>query len=212
MEVTTSPVKWTQFKGMGTSKDRHMGERASRTKVAVMDFVEDGSTELVTTIEESGVLRDYLQTQQPKGVSRLYIVEDLSRDMIEHFGQQLDIDPLFFREHINDYWWYNTRDPWVELPDLDIVARDRDFFRLTYVQPRYFKKKIDFRKARAQAGRFNVLRRLDDDSDHKALFDSEDAIVALVRSKTSLWIKPHPKEQKGDFTGRLYFYGGSATS
>ncbi|KAK9782894.1 hypothetical protein SCAR479_01237 [Seiridium cardinale] len=203
MEVTTSPIKWTQFKKLGPRKDYFLRERATRTKVAVMDFSKDGTTNLVGIIDNSDDLRDQLQKAQPEGVSRLYIVEDLSRNMIEHLGRHLDIDPLFFRDHVNDYWWYNTRDPWVELPDLDVLARDRNFFRLTYVQPRYFRDKISFQKARIQTGKFNVLRRLDDDSEHKALFDSDKAIVALVRSKTSLWIKPHPDDQEGDFTGVL---------
>ncbi|KAH8200487.1 hypothetical protein TruAng_005380 [Truncatella angustata] len=186
MEVTTSPIKWTQFKKMSAPKrDSILRERASRTNVAVMDFNEDGTAKL------------------PAGVSRLYIVEDLSRDTIEYLGRYLDIDPLFFRDHLNDYWWYNVNDPWVELPDLDVVSKDRDFFRLSYVQPRYFEDDNSFLRAKTQTGNFNVLRRLDDDRAHKALFDSDSAIVALVRSKTSLWVKPHPKTQKGNFTGVL---------
>lgn len=203
MEVTTSPVKWKQYKQLDTKKDYFRDQRAARTKVAVVDFSEDGTANLTQKINESTHLREFLQEPKPAGVSRLYIVEDLSRDMVEHFGYNLDIDPLFFREHINDYWWYNTRDPWVELPDLDIVSRDRNFFRLTYVQPRYFRDKKSLLSAKRQAGGFNVLRRLDDDSGHKALFDSDKAIVALVRSKASFWLKPHPDGQKGDFTGVL---------
>ncbi|KAI1865904.1 uncharacterized protein JN550_008162 [Neoarthrinium moseri] len=203
MEVTTSPVKWKQFKQLGPRKDFYRNERAARTKVAVVDFSPDGTVEVLPTIERSSNLCETLQEGQPSGVNRLYIVEDLSRDMIEHLGKELDIDPLFFREQINDYWWYNTRDPWVELPDLDVVARERSFFRLTYVQPRYFKEKDSFLKAKLQAGKFNVLRRLDDDSEHKALFDNDNAIVALVRSKASLWIKPRMNDEEGNFTGVL---------
>jgi hypothetical protein len=203
MEVTTSPVKWKQYKQLGTKKDYFRNQRAARTKVAVLEFSEDGTVDEVKEIYESSTLRETLQEPKPAGVSRLYVVEDLSRDMIEHLGYNLDIDPLFFREHINDYWWYNTRDPWVELPDLDIVSRERNYFRLTYVQPRYFRDKKSFSKAKRQAGSFNVLRRLDDDSEHKALFDSDNAIVALVRSKASFWLKPHEDGKEGNFTGVL---------
>jgi hypothetical protein len=83
------------------------------------------------------------------------------------------------------------------------VSRDRCFFRLSYVQPRYFKDRSTFSKAKIQAGMFNVLRRLDDDGEHKALFDEDNAIVALVRSRVSFWLKPHPAGQKGGFTGEL---------
>ena len=40
--------------------------------------------------------------------TRLFVVEDLSRDVIEAFGYHFKIDPSFFREHIVDYAWYNT--------------------------------------------------------------------------------------------------------
>ncbi|KAF3004609.1 hypothetical protein E8E14_007877 [Neopestalotiopsis sp. 37M] len=191
MEVTTSPVKWEQMKKIDVS---FRAERAARTNVAVVDFSKR-STEVVKQITQSSDLLETLQTPQPEGVHRLYVVEDLSRDMIEYLGRELDIDPLFFREHINDYLWYNTRDPWVELPDLDIVSSERNFFRLSYIQPRYFSDVHSFQDARKETGYFNVLRRLDDDGDHKALFDSDDAIVALLRSKASLWIKPQAKGQ-----------------
>jgi hypothetical protein len=203
MEVTTSPVKWEQFLKLGINMDQYRNQRAALTKVAVVDFSPDGDVEIFKRIDKSRVLLETLQEPKPPEISRLYVVEDLSRDMIEYLGRELDIDPLFFREHINDYWWYNTRDPWVELPDLDVVSRERPYFRLTYVQPRYFKDKNSFQRAKIQAGKFNVLRRLDDDSEHKALFDSDRAIVALLRSKASLWIKPQEAGTNTGFTGMI---------
>lgn len=40
--------------------------------------------------------------------TRLFVVEDLSRNVIEALGNHFKIDPSFFREHIVDYAWYNT--------------------------------------------------------------------------------------------------------
>ena len=56
--------------------------------------------------------------------ARIFIVEDLSRDVIEAFGAQYDINPLFFRSHILDFLWYNTRDPWAELQDLSHINQE----------------------------------------------------------------------------------------
>ena len=56
--------------------------------------------------------------------ARIFIVEDLSRDVIEALGAQYDIDPLFFRSHILDYLWYNTRDPWTEIQDLSHISQE----------------------------------------------------------------------------------------
>lgn len=38
----------------------------------------------------------------------LFVVEDLSREVIEILGSHFDIDPFFFRAHIDDYVSYNV--------------------------------------------------------------------------------------------------------
>lgn len=190
MEVTTSPDKWQLLRLLKSDKLTQVRkERASQTSVAAFDFVLDRPVPEELRIRSKDDLGRHLDTLPAKGATRLYVVEDLSRDVIELLGTKLDIDPLFFREHINDYTWYNTRDPWVELPDLDIVSRSRPYFRLTYMQPRYFKTQESYKEAIRQAGHFNVLRRLDVDLEHTSRFDKEEATVALVRSKVSLWIR-----------------------
>lgn len=94
---------------------------------------------------------------------RLFVVADLSSDMIEILGAQFDFDPMFFRGHISGYIWYNPRDSLIELPDLEIVSRDQSFLRIRYAQPRYFRDMRSMTKAREEVGRFNVLRRIDKD-------------------------------------------------
>ncbi|KAI1107089.1 hypothetical protein F4804DRAFT_240680 [Jackrogersella minutella] len=190
MEITTSPTKWQLIKDLPPYELAELRrERARRTKVKAIDFISGQPAPAIQHVASPEALASCLNQPPAPGATRLYIVEDLSRDVIEQLGTKLDIDPLFFREHINDYTWYNTRDPWVELPDLDIVSRSRSYFRLTYMQPRYFKTAKSFRMAQRQAGMFNVLRRLDVDSEHESLFDDKSATVALVRSKASLWIR-----------------------
>ncbi|KAI1344930.1 hypothetical protein F5Y15DRAFT_12111 [Xylariaceae sp. FL0016] len=192
MLVTTTPVKW-QLICNHPNIDRIRSERASRCHVAALDFVQGQSPPRMETINNVTRLAESLgdiKRNGTQGKTRLYVVEDLSRDVIELLGWNLDIDPLFFREQINDYQWYNTRDPWVELPDLHVVSKHRSFFYLEYMHARYFKSYELFKSAIAEAGMFNVLRRMDDDSDHGSIFDKDGAVVALVRSKTSLWIRP----------------------
>ncbi|KAK6950908.1 hypothetical protein Daesc_007436 [Daldinia eschscholtzii] len=197
MEITTSPTKWQLIKDLPPRELTELRkERAERTNIAAVDFVSGQPAPIISYIKTPGSLAESLRQPAVAGASRLYVVEDLSRDVIECLGMELDIDPLFFREHINDYTWYNTRDPWVELPDLDIVSRDRPYFRLTYNQPRYFKTPESFKEAERQAGRFNVLRRLDADDGHESPFDEKSATVALVRSKASLWIRPAKADQQ----------------
>ncbi|KAH7025914.1 uncharacterized protein B0I36DRAFT_351856 [Microdochium trichocladiopsis] len=190
MEVTTAPAKWDLLKDLD-NLDEIRDERAHRVRAAAVDFAPSAEPSIrrINDLESlDGALSD--QKALAANVHRLYVVEDLSREVIERLGFQLDIDPLFFREQISDYLWSNVQDPWVELPDLDIVSRDRPFFHLTYVQPRFFRNHAEFTEAQRDAGRFNVLRRIDDDSAHKAIFDKEGSVVALVRSKFSLWTRP----------------------
>ncbi|KAI8963719.1 hypothetical protein F5Y11DRAFT_346169 [Daldinia sp. FL1419] len=197
MEVTTSPTKWQLIRGLSPHRlNEIQTERARRTNIAAIDLISGQPAPIINYIKTPESLAQSLDQQAVPGVSRLYVVEDLSRDVVENLGTKLDIDPLFFREHINDYTWYNTRDPWVELPDLDIVSRDRPYFHLTYTQPRYFKTVEDLEEAHRQAGMFNVLRRLDSDNEHESPFDDKRATVALVRSKASLWIRPATASQQ----------------
>ncbi|KAF3765406.1 hypothetical protein M406DRAFT_229013, partial [Cryphonectria parasitica EP155] len=121
---------------------------------------------------------------------RLFVVEDLSRDVIELLGNELDIDPHFFRGHISDYSWFNTRDKWVEIPELPSIAHSRNYFTLKWMQPRRFENKEALTGARTEAGRFNVLRRLDDDKNQKDELDGKGTCFACVRSKASFWFSP----------------------
>ena len=129
--------------------------------------------------------------------ARLFVVEDLSRDVIEALGARFDVDPLFFRGHISDYMWHNTRDPWVELPDLDLVSRQRSYLHVRYVQTKYFRSEDSLKKAQWEAGGFNVLRRVDKDGNWVKDVDIPNSDVGLVRSRTSFWIRPNKSGENG---------------
>jgi hypothetical protein len=203
MQVSTAPVKWKFIKEADPSVRE---ERASRTKVAMIGFQPGKEVELKranNTAELSDILKDQAVCGSVS-FGRLFIVEDLSRDVIELLGAEFDIDPLFFREHISDYMWYNTRDPWVELPDLKVVSRTRSFFSMRYFQARYFRSRDSLERARTQSGFFNVLRRVEDDENQNPHFDSPGSMVGLVRRRASLWIRPKKSNETG-FLGKLEF-------
>jgi hypothetical protein len=130
--------------------------------------------------------------------ARLYVVEDLSSDVIELLGAEYDIDPLFFRGQISDYLWHNPRDPWMEVPSLEIMARGRSFVCAPYIQARYFRDKDSLRRARDQAGGFNVLRRIDSNHpwEERKDFDAPGSVVGFVRSKMSFWYRENKPDEK----------------
>ncbi|TKA68572.1 hypothetical protein B0A55_08899 [Friedmanniomyces simplex] len=197
MEVSCAPPKWKFIKECPTNRER----RAEQCSVCVMDF-NDGQAVSKAFFDNTTALQASLETPlqgAEKPPIRLVIAEDLSRDLVELLGSTYDIDPLFFLSHIGDYLFHNTRDRWVELPDLDVVARQRSHFNVQYLRARYFQTPELFNKAEQESGSFNVLRRLDSDRSRKrlqnTLLDVNGASVTLSRSKTSLWIKPRDNPQ-----------------
>ena len=194
MRVTTSPPKQRFL----TELDK--AERASRTKVAMLTFQQETCVSRAdySNFKELSEALGGLGESNEASV-RLLVVEDLSRDVIEALGARFDINPLFFRGHISDYMWYNTRDPWVELPDLDLTSRKRSYLHVRYVQTRYFRTERSLERAKWEAGGFNVLRRVDKDGNWVPDVDIPNSDVVLIRSRTSLWIRPNKNEEQGVF-------------
>ena len=187
MEVGTHPIKWKFI------TDEDTEARAKRTRVAMLEYSEDKKPtrkDIHSSEKLTQLLKDPAFNHNPEH-ARIFVVEDLSRDVIEAFGAQYDIDPLFFRSHIGDYLWFNTRDPWAELNDLDHIREERNFFNIRYMTPRYFRSEESIEKATKQLGLFNVLRRIEQELTWRIRKERkrDDTTVGVVRSKTSLWIR-----------------------
>ena len=195
MKVTCSPPKHRFL----LEEDKQ--ERAERVRISLLESNHHLPMKR-TDISHPRELRATLQAfDKPSPNDNIYhsvfVVEDLSRDVIEILGHHFDIDPQFFRAHINDYIWYNTRDPWIELPDLAYMAAKRDFFQMRYVQPRYFRSEESLERARTEAGGFNVLRRVDKELDTVLKLDEPGSVIGMVRSKATFWIRPKNHERQG---------------
>lgn len=82
-----------------------------RTKVTVLDYPEDGTAPERTDLDTAVGLKEHIAHLSDRKNSsvkfRLFVVEDLSREVIETLGARYDVDPSFFREHLVDYIWYN---------------------------------------------------------------------------------------------------------
>lgn len=192
MEVSTALSRYTYLDK--NPNDRI--ERAQRIRVTQYDF-QQGKTPGPHEISDSDGLREALDdpgtgaliTDITACEARLFVVEDLSRDMIELFGSKFNIDPHFFRSHVNDYMWNTVASNKTEPIDLDVVSRQRTHFMLQYLRPRYYRSESQFVQATRDTGRFNVLRQLDSDRSRKYLMDGEGAAVCLMRAKLSLWFQ-----------------------
>ena len=198
MEVGTSPLKWRNLDA------KEIDDRAKRTRIAALDFspTSEPTRKDWYDIQSSVKLRQVLAEPAFKhdpDFARIFVVEDLSRDVIEALGAHYDIDPLFFRAQISDYLWYNVKDPWVELNDLEHIASERNFFNIRYMRPRYFATEDSINKAKDNLGSFNVLRRLEQDLSWKVRKQRKPKgpTVGVVRSKASIWIRKNKPNEKG---------------
>ncbi|KAI4706905.1 hypothetical protein J4E89_008239 [Alternaria sp. Ai002NY15] len=187
MQVSTTPLRWNEIK-------EHPEERETRANKTNVTFVEyrPATAPKATAIKSPALLQETLQalslehTKEPP--LRLFIVEDLSRQVIELLGARFDIDPLFFREQIDDYVWHNTRDPWASPPSLVSSMRHRPWFKMRNMRLRYHKTEEDYFNSRLEANSWNVLRRPDNDENHWHYQDGKGAVVSIMRTRTSMWI------------------------
>lgn len=184
MTVSTVPLR---------SKDLLRGERQDRLNridIAVIEYDDELSTKYLKDPKQLDEFLDGLKDDAEAKKPRLLVVSDLSTLMIEKLGSEFDIEPGFFRSHIGDYVWLNTRDPQAEIPDLESFSRQSNYFSMQYVSPRYFENEDQLAAAKKQAEGFNVLRRVDHDGRFKSWSDKSGSDVGLVRCKMSFWVRP----------------------
>lgn len=199
MEVTTTPLRWAKYQKKADETEAERERRATKTNVTQLDYLGSGKV-IQRNYKTSENLSQALQEETEKDDDdqvqlKLYVVEDLSRDVIEFLGAYLDIEPAFFRSHIVDYAWYNTRDRWMDPPNLDVVAERQRWFQLRFVTARCFKTRESFEEGRNETVSFNVFRRLDDDG-NKAYEDKSGVTVGIRRTRASFWLKRAEGEKK----------------
>jgi len=196
MEVSTTPLRWPAiFNGPKAVRE----ERASRMNVTRLNYrkVNGASEVLEKNYKNRKDLSAALEEVDDASEFKLFVVEDLSRDVIETLGYKFDIEPAFFRSHIVDYAWYNVRDRWIDPPSLEGDAKRQPWVQLRYVTARYFKSVDEFREGCMKTDNFNVFRRLYDDFSNKAQLDDKNAIVGITRTRASLWMKAADNKNKG---------------
>ncbi|KNG49163.1 magnesium transport protein [Stemphylium lycopersici] len=187
MQVGTTPLRWREIKEDPEERQR----RVNKTNVTFIEY-QPASKPKAIPIKTHSALRETLQSlsheRMKEAPQRLFIVEDLSQQVVELLGERFDIDPLFFREQIEDYVWYNTRDQCAMPPSLVSNMKRRQWFRMRSIRLRYHKTKQEFENSRQEANQWNVLRRPDNDENHWHYQDSEGSVVSIIRTRTMVWI------------------------
>lgn len=187
MEVGTTPLRWNLIKKDPDERER----RFAKMKVA---FVEYGAktSPAVDIIEDVAKLKEVLHGlshEEGKPLPlRLFVVEDLSQQVIELLGARFDIDPLFFREQIEDYVWHNLGAAAAMPPPLMSDMKNRSWFRVRNFRLRHHESADDFASATAESETWNVARRLDDDNNHWRWAGEDSEIVSMLRTRTTIWV------------------------
>lgn len=197
MEVSTSNSRHTYLSENSHTQNERL-ERLRRTHVTQIDFRQGCEPEKHEFVSSSALEQALNEADTAESVpnARIYIVEDLSTKVIEAFGSRFNIDPHFFRSHVNDYMWNTVAGDAVERRDLDVVCRRRSHFMLQYLRPRYYRNTSEFEWAVEQAGRFNVLRQLDSDRSREYLMNDAGAAACLMRAKLSFWTQRASSDQR----------------
>ena len=84
-----------------------------------------------------GVERLAQELDQPetKESCRLFIVENVCAKTITLLGDQFDIDPQFFADHLNNEPWYRIANIADRIPALPSTQKFHDFLQLRYIEP-----------------------------------------------------------------------------
>ncbi|KAF4338670.1 hypothetical protein FBEOM_7438 [Fusarium beomiforme] len=233
MEVGTVPTRWCIFPGeekdktedlrftysrIKAEREAEQARRAAKMNVALLKFEESANPALVRYSLQDGCTADDIDRTKErlrKAISdvkndklgakfSLFVVEDLSRYVIEILGSELAIDPRFFRSHITDYVWNNIRDRWREPSILQVDAKRQRWFQLRLIRSRYFENQAGLTEAKKEVNQFNILRRLDADR-NQIFWDKDpdptlwervtdgnknrvDAKVGHMRSRATFWL------------------------
>jgi hypothetical protein len=105
MQVGTSPIRWASVKRSQHGSVGYLG----KMRITLLDYI-DKRPLVVSYINTFDHLKEALATEPENSIPtrprtdtqclKLFVVEDLSRMVIEMLGTRFGIDPLFFREQI----------------------------------------------------------------------------------------------------------------
>jgi len=190
MEVGTTPLRWPDIKRNPQEGKR----RAAKTTLICMENGEEGSLRITPLMDDDG-LKDFLnppvQTSSPQSLRapaqslRVFHVEDLSSRVIQNLGSRFDMDPFFFRDHIQDETLGSGMQP--RPRDLSATAKRRTWFGVQNVRLRHHPWTSSYRRARLESNDYNVSRRLEDAGRHWQ--DHQDqSVVSITRTRTTIWI------------------------
>jgi len=128
--------RWRHLQHLDDFMDNHerQSESISDTHVTVTDISDRAHaySEFTSVVSLSAFLNHTSQ----KECSRLFLVENISRDFIEYFGSHFDIDPAMFSSHIFGFDWFGRCSSATTVPSLPSGLRTQEFAHFRYLEAR----------------------------------------------------------------------------
>jgi len=119
---------------------------------------------------------------------RLFLVEDLSPDIVEILGTRFDIDPTFFAGHIWSLNWFSGRSSPATAPLSHSTRREQSFFQFRFQEARPVNGVYDGRHrkvTRVQSWNSNLFRKV-------LLMNlaSTNRPIGFARRQVTIWMAP----------------------
>jgi len=128
--------RWRHLQHLDDFMDTHekQSETTSDSHVTVIDVSNGAYTysECTSVVTLSTLLDNTPQTL----CSRLFVVENISRDFIEYLGSHFNIDPAMFSSHIYGFDWFGRCSSATTVPSLPSGMRMQDFAHFRYLEAR----------------------------------------------------------------------------
>jgi hypothetical protein len=152
---------------------------------------------LRATITTARDLRRQLQSSRGPNL-KLYIVEDLSQQVIEAFGGRFQTDPSFFAQHLDNYalskngkasgptarlHYFHSR----RVRNFFAYNRGRNWCTIANVRLRHHDTKGSFGRYEKGLRAMNVLRRCESDQ-YCASLDDAGVQVSTTLTQTTIWV------------------------
>jgi hypothetical protein len=168
---------------------------ASSAKISVARFNESSAPDIVDIIEDD--LPKYLETPQS---STLFIIENVSTNVMELLGSQFGVEFEFWLNHVSDSNWFRLGEIERHLPALKSIQLKSRHIRHRFISPRelllnttgrFVDDRIEPEAGSARvfrvAGASNPSERLPHRSRKKARSKERFPPLALTRQHVSIW-------------------------
>jgi hypothetical protein len=129
--------RWRHLQHLDDFMDKHETQSGSisDTHVTIIDIC-DGCRQRDSGFTSVVNLSAFLNNTPPKQCSRLFLVENISRDFIEYLGSHFDIDPAMFSSHIYGFDWFGRCSSATTVPSLPSGLRTQEFAHFRYLEAR----------------------------------------------------------------------------